>query len=126
MLTLSGVRAEGFALAPLADMVIPTVKFSGNGDTEAVAPLERFLKELHENLLRDRAERVDVDLVDLYFMNSSCIKTLMSWIHVVKNAGTPYRVSLTMNPRLAWQRRSLQPLQRLAPNVVALQDKADT
>ena len=120
MLTLCAVRADGFALVPMPDIPTPTVKFTGNGDTEAIAPLDRFLKQLHENLIRDHSAEVDVDLNELYFMNSSCVKTLMSWIHKVKMQGAPYRVCLTTNPRQPWQRRSLEPMQRLAPDVVVL------
>jgi hypothetical protein len=123
MLTLHAVRADGFTIEPLIDAAIPTIKISGNGDTESIASLDRFLRELHEQMLHAQSDQIEVDFGDLYFMNSSCIKALMSWIHRVRLAGAPYRVYFMTNPRLSWQRRSLQPLQRLAPTIVALQDK---
>lgn len=122
MLNMSAIRGTGFALVPLPEHPVPTVKFSGNGDTEAVAPLDRFLKLLHKNLLDDQSTRVDVDLCDLYFMNSSCLKAFVSLIYKVNTTGRPYQIHLQMNPRQPWQRRSLEPLKRLAPAVVFLED----
>ena len=122
MLTLSAIRANGFALTPLPETIVPAVKFSGNGDAEAVAPLDRFLKLLHKNLLDDESTQIQVDLADLYFMNSSCLKAFVSWIYKVNTTGRPYQIHLQMNPRQPWQRRSLEPLKRLAPAVVFLND----
>jgi len=101
------------------------VKFSGNGDGEAIAPLDRFLKLLHKNLTDDKSTSVRVDLGDLYFMNSSCLKAFVSWIYKVNTTGRPYQIHLQMNPRQPWQRRSLEPLKRLAPAVVSLDDLSE-
>jgi hypothetical protein len=125
MLTLSAIRANGFTLVPVLDAPVPTVKFSGNGDGEAIAPLDRFLKLLHKNLTDDKSTSVRVDLGDLYFMNSSCLKAFVSWIYKVNTTGRPYQIHLQMNPRQPWQRRSLEPLKRLAPAVVSLDDLSE-
>lgn len=125
MLTLSAIREKGFALVPLPEATVPTVKFSGNGDAEAIAPLDRFLKLLHKNLIDDKSTSVRVDLADLYFMNSSCLKAFVSWIYKVNTTGRPYQIHLQMNPRQPWQRRSLEPLKRLAPAVVVLDDNSE-
>jgi hypothetical protein len=125
MLTLSAIRANGFVLVPVLDGPSPTVKFSGNGDAEAITPLDRFLKLLHKNLLDDASTSVRVDLAELYFMNSSCLKAFVSWIYKVNTSGKPYRIHLQVNPRQPWQRRSLEPLKRLAPTVVFLDDVAE-
>lgn len=125
MLTLPAIRANGFALLPL-DGPAAAVKFSGNGDAEAVAPLDRFLKLLHKNLMDEQCESVAVDLGDLYFMNSSCLKAFVSWIYKVNTTGRPYQIHLQMNPRQSWQRRSLEPLRRLAPSVVFLDELVES
>ena len=109
MLTLSAIRANGFALVPVLDGAVPTVKFSGNGDAEAINALDRFLKLLHKNLLDDKSTSVHVDLAELYFMNSSCLKAFVSWIYKVNTTGRPYQIHLQMNPRQPWQRRSREP-----------------
>lgn len=122
MLNLSAIRGNGFALVPLPESPVPAVKFSGNGDAEAVTPLDRFLKLLHKNLVDEQCTTVHVDLCDLYFMNSSCLKAFVSWIYKVNTTGRAYQIHLQMNPRQPWQRRSLEPLKRLAPTVVHLED----
>jgi hypothetical protein len=122
MLNLPAIRANGFAITPLNDGPAPAVKFSGNGDTEAVSPLDRFLKLLHKNLIDGQRTSVSVDLGDLYFMNSSCLKAFVSWIYKVNTTGRPYQIRLQVNPRQSWQRRSLEPLKRLAPAVVFLDE----
>ena len=124
MLNLPAIRANSFSLVPSADGPTPTVKFSGNGDTEAISPLDRFLKLLHKNLLDEKCASVSVDLGDLYFMNSSCLKAFVSWIYKVNTTGRPYQIRLQMNPRQPWQRRSLEPLKRLAPAIVFLDELA--
>jgi hypothetical protein len=124
MLNVSSIQGNGFALVPLPGPV-PRVKFSGNGDAEAVTPLDRFLKLLHKTLLDDQSTQVEVDLCELYFMNSSCLKAFVSWIYKVNTTGRPYQIHLQMNPRQPWQRRSLEPLKRLAPMVVSLDDMSE-
>jgi len=49
----------------------------------------------------------------------------VSWIYKVNTTGRPYQICLQMNPRQPWQRRSLEPLKRLAPAVVSLDDISD-
>lgn len=124
MSIVPAVRANGFALVLLPDGRVPSVKFSGNGDTDAVSSLERFLRLLHKALLDEKCSAVCVDLGDLYFMNSSCLKAFVSWIHKVNTTGRPYQIRLQMNSRQPWQRRSLEPLKRLAPAVVSLEERA--
>ena len=125
MITLSLPRIEqhGFQLGAV-DSESPKVRFAGNGDAEAVPFLDEFLKKLHEELMMKRAVDVRVDLGELYFMNSSCLKAFVSWIHKVNTNGRPYAIRLLMNARQQWQMRSLATLKRLAPNVVTIEETA--
>jgi hypothetical protein len=98
------------------------VRFSGNGDSEAVPLLQEFLRKLHEELSIKQASVVHVDLGELYFMNSSCLKGFVSWLHKVDTTGALYKVVLRMNPRQRWQLRSLATLKRLAPETVVIEE----
>jgi|SRR5690606_15924924 len=122
MLKIPALNESGFALLPVEDSATPYFKFTGNGDTEAVAPLGRFLDLVHEDMRNGAHEHVAVDLTELYFMNSSCIKGFVSWIYAVKTCGLPYSITLQMNPRLQWQARTFATLQRLAPEIVSIQE----
>jgi len=125
MLNLPEHRTESFSLVYSAAGGVPIVKLSGNGDAEAVTPLDRSLTSLHHKLLDASVSSVVVDLYDLYFMNSSCLKAFVAWIYKVRTLGSPYRIRLQLNPRQRWQRRGLEPLQRLAPAVVFLDEIKD-
>ena len=123
-LSLPHIEQQGFQLAPV-ESEAPKVRFSGNGDADAVPFLDEFLKKLHEELLMKTAIDVRVDLGELYFMNSSCLKAFVSWIHKVNTNGRPYAIRLLMNSRQQWQMRSLATLKRLAPAVVTIEETAD-
>ncbi|HEU4578701.1 MAG TPA: STAS domain-containing protein [Polyangiaceae bacterium] len=120
MLRSLGIRTEGFALVLADTGAVPVVRLSGNGDGEVVAPLDRTLKQLHEELVDASVRSVVVDLGELYFMNSSCLKAFVSWIYKVRTSGKPYQIRIQYNPNQRWQQRGLEPLQRLAPAVVFL------
>lgn len=122
MLNLPEFKTDSFSLVFGAASGIPSVKLSGNGDAEAVSPLDRALTQVHLKLLAAASTSVIVDLGDLYFMNSSCLKAFVAWIYKVRTTGNPYRIRLQINPRQRWQRRGLEPLQRLAPAVVFLDE----
>ena len=125
MSNLPELRTDSFSLTfPMTGGVL-TMKLSGNGDAEAVAPLDRTLTHLHHKLMDDGASTVVVDLCDLYFMNSSCLKAFVAWIYKVRTTLSPYRIRMQLNPRQRWQRRGLEPLQRLAPTVVFLDEMAE-
>ena len=120
-LSLPHIEEQGFQLA-VVDGRHPAVRFAGNGDADAVPILDAFLKKLHEELLMKKASSISVDLGDLYFMNSSCLKAFVSWIHKVDTTGRPYAIRLLMNSRQQWQLRSLATLKRLAPTVVSIEE----
>lgn len=126
MLSLPAHRTDSFSIVFAAASGDPTLKLSGNGDAEAVTPLDRALSSLHHRLIDASVRSVVVDLYDLYFMNSSCLKAFVAWIYKVRTLGNPYRIRLQLNSRQRWQRRGLEPLQRLAPAVVFLDEIKDS
>ena len=98
------------------------VNFSGNGDMSAVEALGRFLKALHTQATSLGVPEVAFDFRDLYFMNSSCFKAFVTWIDVVSRVNSNgYKIRFMTNPRLHWQRRSLEALRCLSPNVVRVE-----
>jgi len=65
-------------------------------------------------------KRVEVDLRDLNFMNSSGILTLVRWITKAKThpPDEAYQLILQYDRNVTWQRTSVPTLAKLAPNVV--------
>jgi hypothetical protein len=112
----------GFQLTPRVEDGKLIVGFSGNGDMSAVEALGRFLKQLHTEATSMAVNEVAFDFRDLYFMNSSCFKAFVTWIDIVSRATAKgYKIRFLTNPRLHWQRRSLEALRCLSPNVVQLE-----
>jgi hypothetical protein len=112
----------GFSLSPRVDGPILIVQFMGNADMEAVAPLAAYLRQVHTEASSLGMQEVKFDLCDLYFMNSSCFKSFVTWIERVSSlTPNPYRIKFAGNPKLHWQRRSLEALRRLAEDVVTVE-----
>jgi hypothetical protein len=99
------------------------VHFRGSADLPMQAQLKLFLKEMHEEVLRRHGRRVAVDLAHLEFMNSSCFKTFVTWIHDVQNVAAErrYQVTFLSNAALHWQRHSLNALRSFAAELITIQ-----
>jgi hypothetical protein len=121
-LDLSPLVREGFSLTPNLEENGLVVQFTGNGDMEAVDPLGAYLKLVHRSAVELRVSRVAFDFSSLYFMNSSCFKAFVSLIDTVSRTDPrAYAVCFLTNPRIHWQRRSLEALRYLAPKVVEVE-----
>jgi hypothetical protein len=110
------------AEAALRDRAL-TVTISGNADLNVKAQLDRFLAGVHAEVNRQGLEEVTVDFRTLDFMNSSCLKCLVSWISQIQDAppGKQYRLTFISSPAMYWQKRSLHALSCLAADLVTVQ-----
>ena len=99
------------------------VSLVGNGDVRAQDALEVFLTGLHAEASRLGVALVELDCRDLQFMNSCCLKALVSWIGAVQDAPTEvqYKICFLSNPRLHWQKRSFRALTCFAAELVTIQ-----
>ena len=99
------------------------VSVTGTADLLVSAQLEELLRNVHGEAQRCQAEEVTVDVRQLEFMNSSCLKAFVRWICAVQEQAAPgrYRIIFLSNPSVGWQRRSLNALASLADEVVSVQ-----
>ncbi len=119
---IAPLTATEFQLVPLIEDGAIVVSFSGNADMAAVEALSGFLSQLHEEATARSVGEVRFDFRDLHFMNSSCFKAFVTWIDRVSRAGEQgYCIRFLTNPRWHWQRRSLDALRCLSPNVVRVE-----
>jgi hypothetical protein len=116
------VEEEGLTLGPVPGAV-GRVRFAGTGEAEGAAVLDRFLALLHQQALARELREVTLELEELEFINSSCLKAMVAWIYKVDTEGRPYKIRLLRDASLHWQRTSLATLQRLAPEVVTVEDR---
>jgi len=98
------------------------VTLIGNADLTVKAELDRFMTAVHEEARRIDAKEVVVDLRELEFINSSCLKSLVWWISSVNElaADRQYRITFLSSPAMYWQRRSLTALAGLASDLVSI------
>jgi hypothetical protein len=95
---------------------------SGNADLNVRLALDRFLSSVHREARLHGVREVTVDLRSLDFMNSSCLKSLVSWVTQIQDLPRvqQYRVTFLSSPRLYWQKRSLHALSCLANEIVSI------
>jgi len=98
------------------------VRLSGSADLGTVLKLNEYLQQVHAEACSRKVHSVSVDLRDLDFMNSSCLKALVSWVAEVQESAQDdqYAIVIHGSERRAWQKRSLHALATLAPEVVSL------
>jgi hypothetical protein len=122
-LGLAPVVQTGFSLTPSLDSGEFVVKFAGNADMAAVATLAAYLRLVHREAQSLQSKEVTFDLKELYFMNSSCFKSFVTWIDQVSSGSAEglYKIKFLGNPKLHWQRRSLEALRCLAQNLVTVE-----
>jgi hypothetical protein len=95
----------------------------GNADMRAKDPLDKFLGAVDDRAVADAAEEVVVDLRELVFMNSSCLKAVVTWLGRVQDrpSSKRYRVRFLKEPAAHWQVRSLHALAAFAPEIVRVE-----
>ncbi|MBA3538813.1 MAG: hypothetical protein H0T79_04230 [Deltaproteobacteria bacterium] len=99
------------------------VKLIGTADVRALVHLETLAPDVHAEVLRLGVRDVLVDVTSLEFMNSSCMKTFVTWIGLDQalEPAQQYRIHFISNPDIHWQRRSLHALSRFAADLVTVE-----
>jgi hypothetical protein len=120
-LELPRVSEHGLTLEVVAGQ-LDHVRIAGHGDTLGAPVLDSYLKQLHEVALQTGLAEITLELDQLTFINSTCLKAMVSWIYKVDTTGRPYQIRLLRDLALRWQKNSLATLQRLAPEVVRVED----
>lgn len=111
------------ASAADADSTI-AARLVGTADLSVKAALDDFLTNLHQRACDHGVDEVVVDFRSLKFMNSSCLKGLVTWICRVQELphDAQYRIVLVANADMHWQRRSLHALSCLAADLVSIRN----
>jgi hypothetical protein len=120
-MTMQPLSAEGISITPHAGEGGLRVKVSGAVEMRDPGDLlNPYWTGLDEEVRARGIKRVEVDLRDVSFMNSSGILTLVRWITKAK-AHAPeaaYQLVLQYDRNVTWQRTSIPTLAKLAPKVV--------
>ena len=116
------VSGEDFTASANRDGTEIRTWLKGNADYSAIDALEMLVKRIHADAQRAPLTEVVVDLRGLEFMNSSCFKSLVSWITAIQelDAKDRYKVRFLSNPDLHWQKRSLHTLRCFAVELITV------
>jgi hypothetical protein len=90
---LPAIVREGFSISVDTQDRI-RLKLVGNADIEMLPVLGPYLREVHESVLRARAGSVEINVRELYFMNSSCFKVFITWIAAIGKLDPTQRYQL--------------------------------
>lgn len=121
-LLLDPFTQQDFGITPKLKDKSLLIALSGTGDMAAVAPLRTYLSSVQSETSRLGLECVGIDVRAVYLLNSSCLKALVSFIYETQTCNAPFKIRFVVEPRLPWQRRSLAALQRMAPEIVSIED----
>jgi hypothetical protein len=113
---------SGFEVHPVQKDGTLELSLRGNADMTVSSSLGRYLKEVDAKARLDGVGIVHVRLGDLYFVSSSCFQAIAAWLLAVaaRNAPERYTVKFETHAAHGWQRRSLEAIRRVAPDVVVV------
>jgi hypothetical protein len=99
------------------------VSLSGHADVAAKGALDGFVAEVDREACIGPVTEVVVDLRTLAFMNSSCLKTLVTWLNNVRQRppSAQYLIRFLQDRTAYWQERSLAALKAFAPAIVQVE-----
>lgn len=118
---LTPLQAEGLHIVPTVADGLMKIRISGAIEMRDPGELlNPFWTNVDEEVRRRNIRRVEVDLRDLNFMNSSGILTLVRWITKARThkGDSAYKLVLQYDRNVTWQRTSIPTLAKLAPAVV--------
>jgi len=122
---IRSVATESLAAEGGAEGDLVEVRLRGSAELGSKATLDEFFSDVFA-ASQGRRE-VIVDLTQLEYMNSSSLKSLLSWIVRVRDLPEPQRhkIRLLSNPELHWQQRSLHSLVSMCGDVIEVEERED-
>lgn len=99
------------------------VRLTGSADTRVKPQLDSTFAKVHREAIRLHATEVAVDLRDLKFMNSSCLKAFVTWLANLQESQPKeqYVIRFISNPDAHWQKRSLAALSCFAISLIRIE-----
>jgi hypothetical protein len=116
------VSTTGFSASHTLQEGTMVICLRGNADSDVASLFGDYLRARHLEAQRLAVREVVLDCRDLYFLTSSCIKGLASWIKWLMSLDPEAQYSLTfrMTPNLRWQERSFDVLCQMCPSRVGM------
>jgi hypothetical protein len=119
-LALGDIRGEVFSTRSELSNQRLRVVLTGCLDMETAPDLERFLADATRLLTSEGVRDVEFEIAGLYLMSSSSISVTAAWLKRLKGVAPSCRIKFKTNPNLAWQRRTLESIRRVAESMVSV------
>jgi anti-anti-sigma regulatory factor len=97
------------------------LRLKGTFDMTATPDLSLFLVSVEGDLRQIAVRELIIDVVDVYYLGSSCIKSFVALIEATRKSENPPQVRVLISARLDWHERTFSILARLAPALVTLE-----
>ncbi len=99
------------------------VELIGNADHRTSDQMRDLCAQLHTAAMESSVTAAVIDMRKLEFMNSSCFKSLVTWVSDIQDLepARRYKIRTLSNPAIPWQKRSLQSLQYFAVDLVSIE-----
>lgn len=115
------VTADSYSLEATEVATQVGIRLKGTFDMTATPDLSLFLVSIESEVKRLQFRDVVIDVVEVYYLGSSCIKSFVALIEGMKKFDFHPRTRVLINPRLDWHERTFSILARLAPALVSLE-----
>jgi anti-anti-sigma regulatory factor len=113
--------AEGYELTVTCSAKQLCIGMKGTFDMEAAKDLARFLGSVATDIRALAITDVIIDANEVYYLGSSCIKSLITLISQLKTYSFFPQLRIVINPRLDWHERAFAVLARLSPRQVCIE-----
>lgn len=82
-----------------------------------------YLLKVHETLIQNKIKNIKLNLLNLTFMNSNGIKSLINWIMKLTELSEDiqYKIHIAANTDIAWQDSTLPVLKKLFPDFITIE-----
>jgi hypothetical protein len=98
------------------------LRLVGSADNATAPGLANLFGDLHEELLAKKAKQVTVDMRDLDFLGTGCVRELITWFKQLEGIIGRYTIKLRSNPAIAWQRNTLPALTCFDTTLVSVEN----
>jgi hypothetical protein len=98
-------------------------ELTGSAELPAAEVMNTIVQALHERARTLAVTTVVMDFTNLEFMNSSCFKSLVTWVNEVSelDEARRYKIRFRTNAGIPWQRRSLHALKTMATDIITVE-----
>lgn len=120
-LPLEPIIREGHSIVPRFEERRLILKLAGTFDMTSAHTLQIYLEQVAVEAREKQLLELVVDVVDVYYLGSSCIKSFVTLTVGLQNGTAGLLLRVVTNPRLDWQDRAFSVLARIAPQRVLVE-----